>query len=148
MPASDAARIASWDPYDQNAHSDWFDTGYMFGITDGFDVVIGNPPYIQLQRDRGKLGRRYKDAGYTTFTRRGDIYQLFYEKGCQLLRPSQGQLTYITSNSWLNAEYGKPLRYYLSKWHTPLSLLETGKGRFRCHRRYQHPLSLPGRRGR
>ena len=130
MPASDAARIASWDPYDQNAHSDWFDTGYMFGITDGFDVVIGNPPYIQLQRDRGKLGRRYKDAGYTTFTRRGDIYQLFYEKGCRLLRPSQGLLTYITSNSWLKAEYGKPLRCYLSKCQTPLHLLETGKDVF------------------
>lgn len=130
MPAGDAARIANWDPYDQNAHSDWFDTAYMFGITDGFDVVIGNPPYIQLQRDRGKLGRRYKGAGYATFTSRGDIYQLFYEKGCQLLRLSEGLLTYITSNSWLKAEYGKPLRNYLSTSHTPLLLLETGKDVF------------------
>lgn len=130
MPAGDAARIANWDPYDQNAHSDWFDTGYMFGITDGFDVVIGNPPYIQLQRDRGKLGRRYGDAGYTTYTRTGDIYQLFIEKGCRLLRSAKGILTYITSNSWLKAEYGKRLRCYLSQSHTPLRLLETGRDVF------------------
>ena len=127
MPASDAARIANWDPYDQNAHADWFDTAYMFGVTDGFDVVIGNPPYIQLQRDRGRLGHRYKDAGYTTFTRRGDIYQLFYEKGCHMLRRNVGVLVYITSNSWLRALYGKQLRVYLSQWHTPIRLLATGR---------------------
>ena len=130
MPASDAARIATWDPYDQNAHSDWFDTGYMFGITDGFDIVIGNPPYIQLQRDRGRLANQYKNAGYTTFIRTGDIYQLFYEKGCLLLKPDRGVLAYITSNSWMRAKYGTTTRRFFSKDHKPFSLLEMGKDVF------------------
>ena len=52
----------------------------------GFDVVLANPPYIQLQKDGGKLGLLYKDVGYATFVRTGDIYQLFYERGCQLLK--------------------------------------------------------------
>ena len=41
----DARKIAHWKPYHQNAKADWFDSEWMFGITDGFDVVIGNPPY-------------------------------------------------------------------------------------------------------
>ena len=97
----------------------------------GFDVAIANPPYIQLQKDGGKLGSLYKDAGFTTFNRSGDIYQLFYERGCQLLRPGHGLLAYITSNSWLRAEYGKPLRRYLSQRHMPVRLLELGKDVFK-----------------
>ncbi len=42
---STAEQLAAWDPYDQNASADFFDPEWMFGITDGFDVVIGNPPY-------------------------------------------------------------------------------------------------------
>ncbi|MDE2888723.1 MAG: Eco57I restriction-modification methylase domain-containing protein, partial [Gemmatimonadota bacterium] len=125
-----ADQVAKWDPYDQNAAADWFDPEYMLGIADGFDVVIGNPPYIQLQKNGGKLGKLYKDTGYATFARTGDIYLLFCEKGCQLLKSAQGLLTYITSNSWLKAEYGKALRRYLAERHTPLRLLEMGKDVF------------------
>ena len=125
-----AGKIAHWNPYDQNAVADWFNAEYMFGFDDGFDIVIGNPPYIQLQKNGGELGKLYKDAGYETFVRTGDIYQLFYERGCRLLRSPQGLLTYITSNSWLKAEYGKALRRYLSEQHTPLRLLEMGKDVF------------------
>ena len=92
----------------------------------GFDLMIGNPPYIQLQKDGGKLGKLYKDTGYQTFTRTGDIYQLFYERGCQVLRPKGGLLAFITSNSWLKAEYGKKTRRYFAEQHTPLRLLEMG----------------------
>ena len=120
----------SGDPYDQNAKADWFDAEYMFGIADGFDVVIGNPPYIQLQKNGGELRKRYRDTGYETFASTGDIYQLFYEKGCLLLHPTHGLLAYITSNSWLKAEYGKALRRYFAEWHTPLRLLEMGKDVF------------------
>ena len=125
-----AQRISEWVPYDQNAHADWFDAEYMFGITEGYDVVIGNPPYVQLQKNGGKLGRRYKDAGFATFVRTGDVYQLFYEKGCRLLKAGRGLLAYITSNSWLRAEYGKSTRRYFSDVHTPLRLLEMGKDVF------------------
>ena len=50
LPAADAASIAGWDPYDQNALAEWFDAGYMFGVVEGFDLVIGNPPYVQFRR--------------------------------------------------------------------------------------------------
>ena len=130
LPENDANKIAQWDPYDQNAKAAWFDAEYMLDSQEGFDVVIGNPPYMQLQKNSGDLGNRYKDSGYATFARTGDLYQLFYEKGCQLLKPRHGLLAYITSNSWLKAEYGKATRRYFAGRHTPLRLLEMGKDMF------------------
>ena len=126
----DAKAIARWDPYDQNARADWFDPEWMFGVADGFDIVLGNPPYIQLQKDGGRAGTKYRDAGYETFVRTGDVYQIFYERGCGLLKPRAGVLAYITSNSWLKAEYGRPLRRWLARGHTPLRLVEMGKDVF------------------
>ena len=125
-----ADKIANWDPYDQNAGADWFDPEYMFGVDAGFNVVIGNPPYIQLQKNAGELGRLYKNTGFETFASTGDVYQLFYEKGCHLLTPQRGLLSYITSNSWLRAEYGKKTRRWFAERHTPLRLLEMGKDVF------------------
>ena len=125
-----AKRIAEWDPYNQNAHADWFDAEHMFGVSDGFDVVIGNPPYIQLQKNGGEARKRYRGEGYETFSAKGDIYQLFYERGCLLLKPPYGVLAYITSNSWLKAEYGKPLRRWFAEHHMPLKLIEMGKDVF------------------
>ena len=130
FPADTARKIAEWDPYDQNTGTDWFDAQYMFYVAGGFDVVISNPPYIQLQKEGGRLGRLYKGAGYSTFARTGDIYQLFCERGCQLLKRASGLLAYITSNSWLKAQYGKALRRYFAERHTPLRLLELGKDVF------------------
>ena len=128
---NDALMISNWDPYDQNAHVDWFDPKHMLGVEHGFDVVIGNPPYIQLQKNGGEARNRYKHEGYQTFAGSGDIYQLFYERGCQLLQQDTGVLAYITSNSWMKAEYGKTLRDYFSQQYRPIRLLEMGKDVFK-----------------
>ena len=127
--AADAARVAQWDPYDQNASAGWFNPEYMFGVSDGFDIVIGNPPYVQLQKDGGRLGKLYRDAGYATFASTGDVYQLFYEQGLRLLSLS-GHLAFITSNSWLKAEYGKATRKHMAENFRILRLLEMGKDVF------------------
>ena len=110
---------------------DWrIEFAEVFAHRRGFDIAIANPPYVQLQTNEGRLANQYKNAGYKTFVRTGDIYQLFYERGCQALKPVNGLLAYITSNSWLKAEYGKSTRSYLSDEHTPLRLLELGKDVF------------------
>ncbi|MYA56567.1 hypothetical protein F4X88_09750, partial [Candidatus Poribacteria bacterium] len=124
-PADDAEKIAQWDPYDQNATADWFDPEWMFGVIDGFDVVIGNPPYIQLQKEGGRLGNLYQDKGFDTFARTGDIYCLFYEKANQLLKNS-GYVCFITSNKWMRAGYGKKLRDYFATLTQPIQLLDMG----------------------
>ncbi len=126
--SADAKQVAEWDPYDQNASAPWFDTEYMFGQP-RFDIVIGNPPYRQLQKDRGLLGKRYKNAGFSTFVKTGDIYQLFIEKGLQLLKGDTAVLTYITSNSWQKAQYGRKTRQLLGG-HSPRLLVNLGPGVF------------------
>ncbi len=125
MPAEDAEKIAHWHPYAQNTTADWFDAERMFGIREGFDIVIGNPPYVQLQKNGGALGRFYQNAGFETFARTGDIYCLFYERGIRLLA-SDGHLCYITSNKWMRAGYGKALRHFFVENVHPIKLLDLG----------------------
>ncbi len=103
----------------------------VFSQKSGFDIVIGNPPYIQLQRAiNGKLkfADLYKNENYETFERTGDIYALFYEKGTTILSEN-GLLCYITSNKWMRANYGKSLRKFFSR-KNPLKLIDLGPGVF------------------
>ena len=123
-------KIVNWDLYNQNSVADWFNPEWQFGVKNGFDIVIGNPPYIQLQKDGGRLGSLYQNRDFKTFARPGDIYQLFYERGMQLLTDAQGILAFITSNSWMRARYGKKLRGFLSAEHSPLRLIDMGKNAF------------------
>ncbi|KEJ92081.1 hypothetical protein EH55_06795, partial [Synergistes jonesii] len=119
----DARLFAGWNPYDQNAVSPFFDPEWMFGVKDGFDIVIGNPPYIQLQNNGGELGEKYEPHNFETFVRTGDIYSLFYEKGGQLLKQG-GHLCFITSNKWMRAGYGEKTRKFLFEKTNPLQLID------------------------
>jgi type I restriction-modification system DNA methylase subunit len=97
----------------------------------GFDIVIGNPPYIQLQKSFDEdrhYADLYENLNYKTFERTGDIYALFYEKGLNLLKEN-GILIYITSNKWMRANYGKSLRKFLSEYE-PLELIDLGPNIF------------------
>jgi hypothetical protein len=127
-----ADNIASFDPYDQNTHAEWFDAEWMFGVSEGFDIVIGNPPYVQLQKNSGELSKLYgpKKEGkktipspYQTFDSMGDIYSLFYERGYQLLKP-KGTLCFITSNKWMRAGYGENTRKFFADNTNPKLLID------------------------
>ena len=129
FPHETTEKIAHWDPYDQNTSADFFDPEWMFNVRDGYDVVIGNPPYIQLQSEGGRLGRLYEPCNFDTFTRTGDIYCLFYEKASQLSK-NGGHVCFITSNKWMRASYGKKLRNYFTSHTQPIQLLDMGEGVF------------------
>ena len=122
-------KMTSWDPYDQNTPSPFFDMEWMFGLKDGFDIVIGNPPYVQLQNNGGELAKLYEKCDFKTFARTGDIYCLFYERGYQLLK-KQGRLCYITSNKWMRAGYGESTRKFFSENTNPELLIDLGAGVF------------------
>ncbi len=115
-------KIAKWDPFDQSSKADWFDMKYMFGIDHGFDIVFGNPPYIQLQNNGGELAHRYRSEKYESFASTGDIYCLFIEFGLKLLKNS-GHLCFITSNKWMRANYGAKLIELLAKFEWNKKLL-------------------------
>ena len=101
----------------------WFYDVFSQG---GFDIVIGNPPYIQLQSDKGFLANIYAGCGYETYSRGGDIYCLFYEQGNRIIR-NKGNLCYITSNKWMRAAYGEELRHYFTTRTNPRLLVDFGE---------------------
>ena len=101
----------------ERIYEDAFEWRYMFpdvladdGRFEGFDCIIGNPPYIQLQK-MGAVVDEYSKKGYASFVRMGDICMLFYEWCMSLLRKG-GYLTFITTNSWMRADYGQKLQKY------------------------------------
>lgn len=90
----------------------------------GFDVVIGNPPYVQIQKfSNQQIQKDWEKQGFETFKKTGDIYCLFYEKGYRILREN-GVLSFITSNKWMRAAYGGKLRQFFSKKTQPLALID------------------------
>lgn len=88
----------------------------------GFDCVIGNPPYIQLQK-MGADADALQKMNYETYERTGDIYCLFYEMGMKLLKPG-ALLSFITSNGWMKSAYGKSLRAMLTSQYQPSLLID------------------------
>ncbi len=104
------------------------DFAKVFLENGGFDIVIANPPYIQLQRainegSSEKIGDKYSDLGYSSFVKSGDMYCLFLELGVCLLK-EDGHLVYITSNKWLRTNYGTKLRTYFSNHTNPKVIID------------------------
>ena len=111
MPNTTARLLASWNPYDQNSHASFFDPEWMFSLSpeefSGFDIVIGNPPYVKQQ----KLQDQKPDLKrlYDCYSGLADLYVYFYERGIQLLN-NGGVFSFITSNTWMRTAYGQKLR--------------------------------------
>jgi hypothetical protein len=100
------------DPEFSEAAFDW-QTHFSEVFADGgFDIVVGNPPYVR-QELLGKInkefyGKRFSKVGNGT----ADLYVYFYELGLSILKPA-GYLSYITPNKWFKTKYGKELRHFL-----------------------------------
>lgn len=89
----------------------------------GFDVVVGNPPYV-----RQELLTPYKpwmEANYESFHGMADLYVYFYELGVRLLKPG-GLMSYIVTNKWMKAGYGEPLRRFFSEKSWIKSVVDFG----------------------
>ena len=119
-----ASMISTWDPYDKNKSADFFDAEWMFGIKDGFDVVIGNPPYVESRNEsfsdelknklEEQLSQIYGDSYKNYFPRGADLLIFFYELSFRLIS-TVGVNCFITQNSWLSSDYGKKFQNYISK---------------------------------
>jgi hypothetical protein len=116
MPNDSARLLAGWDPYNQNTHAEFLDPEWMFSLDpkdfSGFDIVIGNPPYVRQEQIK-ELKPQLKQH-YECFTGTADLYVFFYERGIQLLKIG-GVFSFITSNKWLRSTYGDKLREWLKK---------------------------------
>lgn len=95
-----------------------------YGNTGGFDIVLGNPPYFSLSTLDNQI-LSYLGNHYKVYERTADIYCLFYEKALNILQPG-GLVAFITSNQWLQTNYGKILRQFLLKNGNPEKLINFG----------------------
>ena len=109
----EAQQLASWDMFDQNASSPFFDPEWMFGVKDSFDIVIGNPPYgVSIKGDYRKNVISYleKVPDY-------EIYYYFIQVAEQLIK-EHGILSFIIPNTYLFNTFANNYRKtILDKWH-------------------------------
>ncbi|MEG5083718.1 Eco57I restriction-modification methylase domain-containing protein [Microcoleus sp. AT8-B4] len=77
----------------------------------GFDVVLGNPPYVR--QELLSPIKPYLQANYESYNGVADLYTYFYELGLKILKPG-GVLSYIVTNKWLRSGYGEPLRKFFA----------------------------------
>ena len=129
----DALKAAAWNPFDQNATAPFFDPLWMFQMHDGFDIVIGNPPYVRhekfkeqkpdLEKVYGRKNRLGEPEG--SYAGTADYLVYFIERGIRLLKIG-GAFSYITSNKWYRAKYGENLRVWLTTNTNLISIIDFG----------------------
>ncbi|MGG6263380.1 Eco57I restriction-modification methylase domain-containing protein [Leptolyngbya sp. AN03gr2] len=96
---------------DMNAF-DWAVEFAAVFATGGFDVVIGNPPYVR--QEFLSHVKPYLQANYASYDGVADLYTYFYEQGINILKPD-GVLSYIVTNKWFRSGYGEPLRRFFTE---------------------------------
>jgi hypothetical protein len=111
MSGEASYQLAAWDPYDQNASAPFFDPEWMYGVVEGFDSVIGNPPY---SRKLSKKQKKFINTNFVTASYQVDLYVAFVEMTCRLVRKN-GVIALITPNSWLKNLAMDKLRKFLLK---------------------------------
>ncbi|MDR2345022.1 MAG: Eco57I restriction-modification methylase domain-containing protein [Planctomycetaceae bacterium] len=107
-----AEQIVSFDFFDSNTHAEWFDPEWMFGMTQGFDIVIGNPPYIEISKKEQKIifQEKYKEV----LSGHYDLYIFFFKKGIDLLK-NGGVNVFITPHTFTQYKQFINLRKWLYK---------------------------------
>ena len=109
-------KLAKWNPYDQNASSEFFDPEWMFGNTEGFDIVIGNPPYVRAdeQSEWNQIQRKAILAcgKYETLWEKWDLFVPFIERAYKLLKPG-GVSALIVSDAFCHSKYAQKSQTWL-----------------------------------
>lgn len=124
LAKKDARRLVSWDPFDQNSSADFFDPEWMFQMTGGFGVVLGNPPYVRQERFKDRKDD-YQKAFPGSYSGTADLYVYFYERSIKLLEPD-GAFAFITSNKWYRSKYGEKLREWMKRETRLLRVIDFG----------------------
>ncbi len=140
----DADKVARFDIYDQNTSSDWLEPEWMFGrdLKKGFDIVIGNPPYIFTRdADFSNEFKEYIAKKYSSLLANKDkkskanqsgkinLFALFILRGL-LETETGGTLTYIVPNNLLRTTTYDLVRKYLLENSKIEELVDLGSGVF------------------
>ncbi len=116
-----ARLLAHWNPYDLNRVAGFFDPKWMFEVDDGFDIVIGNPPYIKEFTSREAFDGA-RDSPY--YQGKMDIWYLFACKALDQLRSQSGVLCFIATNNWVTNAGASVMREQVARRATMLQLID------------------------
>lgn len=117
-----AQKLAHWDMFDQNASSSFFDAEWMFGVKEGFDIVIANPPYVVVPKANIYFPYFKTNLCY-------ELYAYFFEKSYCLLK-NKGVLAFITASLYIKGLKFTSLRDYLEKNMDVINLKVVGDNVF------------------
>ncbi len=136
FPTDGASKIANWDPMEQSVladsqdAADWFDPEFMFGVRDGFDIVIANPPYLEARnslfaQDAKESYRSVvqKDWGETV-AGGSDLLIYFFARAAKLLA-NHGTASFVTQNGWLTSDYGQVFQKFTKGRFSFRSIVDT-----------------------
>lgn len=120
-PKSRAYHLSTWNPF-SHEKSDWFDPKWMFGLTQ-FDVVIGNPPYVEFKNLQPSIKRKL--TGYKTTRGKYDLYIAFMERPLDFLNKN-GLLCYINPTRFMHRDYGQEIRKFIKKEYSVKQIIDFG----------------------
>ncbi|WP_296632486.1 DNA methyltransferase [Rhodoluna sp.] len=120
-------QLKTFNPFSPHAVAEFFDAEHIFGLEGGFDVVIGNPPYLS-EKGHGETFRpvRYSQIGKRFYVGKMDYFYFFFHGGLDLLKEG-GVLSFITTNYFTTATYANKLRADLAQRTSPKIILNFGE---------------------
>ena len=119
-------KLYGFNPFDfETAPCSWFDAWWMFGVKEGFDIVIGNPPYVRRTSLESNLKKQYEKY-YKSAYKQYDLYVLFIEMGLNNLKKN-GILSFINPNKFFAAEYGLKIREIILTKADVLQMVDLSK---------------------
>jgi type I restriction-modification system DNA methylase subunit len=122
MSPAKSKHVAEWDPFDPQSSADFFDPHWMFGrsLTDGFDILIGNPPYFKENDDKNRFDGFRELPCYQG---KMDVWYLFVDVGLGFLKQN-GTLSFIATNNWTTNAGASKLRNKIIKEARIVSLID------------------------
>lgn len=109
-----AEQVMQYDPYDQNVSSMWFDYEWMFGIKDGFDAIIGNPPYVGEKGNKEIFHQIKMGTLRSYYNTKMDLFYFFFHHAIMSLK-NNGTVNLITTNYYPTADGAFKLRKHISE---------------------------------
>ena len=103
-----ALQLANWDPF-SNEKSDWFDPGWMFGVENGFDIVIANPPYLGEKGHKEIFWEIKQGTLKEYYLGKMDLFYFFFHLALDL-GVTNAQIAFITTNYYPTASGATKLR--------------------------------------